>query len=243
MGNEHGPVRRTRGGLFITFEGPDGSGKTTQVEKLAKWLRGCGLEPLLLRQPGSTVLGERIRGILVDSRGEAAVGSIAPLAELALMFADRAQQIAELIQPALEAGRVVVCDRYTDSSEAYQGAGRGLGSERVLAVHRAICDGFQPDLTVLLLPDADKALRRARRRNEQFRREHGGADENRFEAEGEAFFRRVHAAYAAIAEREPERVLQLGEGSIEEIAEAIRGAVETRLPARSTRVIPPRSIV
>ena len=216
-------------GLFLTFEGPDGSGKTTQIRLLAEWLRGQGVEPVLLRQPGSTALGERIRGILVDSRGEAAVGAVAPLAELALMFADRAQQLAEVIRPALAGGRVVICDRYTDSSEAYQGEGRGLGAGRVLEVHRAICDGFQPDLTVLLLPDADEALSRARHRNEQVQREHGGADENRFEAEGATFFRRVHAAYAAIAEREPGRVLRLGEGSIEEIAAAIQVAVGARL--------------
>ena len=236
MGSELSPAAsNTRSGLFVTFEGPDGSGKTTQVRLLAEWLRARGVDPVLLRQPGSTALGERIRGILVDSRGETAVGAITPLAELALMFADRAQQIAEVILPALDAGRVVICDRYTDSSEAYQGAGRGLGSERVLAVHRAICNAFQPDLTVLLLPDAEKALRRARRRNEHFQREHGGADENRFESEGEAFFRRVHAAYALIAEREPERVLRLGEGSVEKIAEAICAAVEPRLPAPRER--------
>ncbi|WP_419806819.1 dTMP kinase [Terriglobus sp.] len=229
MGSEQDPILQAGRGLFLTFEGPDGSGKTTQVRLLAKWLRTRDLEPVLLRQPGSTALGERIRGILVDSRGEAAVGAIAPLAELALMFADRAQQIAEIIRPALAEGRVVVCDRYTDSSEAYQGAGRGLGSDRTLAVHRAICDDFQPDLTVLLLPDADLALERARKRNEQFQREHGGANENRFEAEGEAFFRRVHAAYAAIAEREPERVLRLGDGSVEEIAAAIQKSVEAKL--------------
>ena len=217
-------------GLFVTFEGPDGSGKTTQIKLLADSLRARGLDPVLLRQPGSTALGERIRAILVDSRGEATVGAVTPLAELALMFADRAQQIAEVIQPALAAGQVVLCDRYTDSSEAYQGAGRGLGSERVLAVHRAICDGFQPDVTVLLLPDAEKALKRAQRRNEHFRREHGGADENRFEAEGEAFFRRVYAAYGAIAEREPERVLRFGEGSIAEVASAIREAIWPHLP-------------
>lgn len=216
-------------GLFVTFEGPDGSGKTTQVKLLAEWLRRGGVEPVLLRQPGSTALGERIRNILVDSRGEATIGAIAPLAELALMFADRAQQIAEVIRPALAEGRLVICDRYTDSSEAYQGAGRGLGSDRVLAVHQSICDGFQPDLTVLLLPDAEKALERAQRRNERFQREHGGADENRFEAEGEMFFRRVHAAYATIAEREPKRVVRLGEGSIEEVGAAIRSVVAGRL--------------
>ena len=115
-----------------------------------------------LRQPGGTALGDRIRSILLDSRSEAALGAIAPLAELALMFADRAQSIAEVILPALERGEVVLCDRYTDSSEAYQGGGRGLGAERVLAVHAAICNGLQPDLTVMLLPDFEASLGRAR---------------------------------------------------------------------------------
>jgi dTMP kinase len=218
-------------GLFITFEGPDGSGKTTQVRLLTEWLRDNGVDPLVLRQPGSTPLGERIRAILLDSRSEALLGPIAPLSELALMFADRAQQIAEVIRPSLLAGRVVLCDRYTDSSEAYQGAGRQLGSERVLAVHQAICDGFQPHLTILLLPDAEVSLARARRRNEVFQQEHGGADENRFEAEGESFFRRVHSAYEAIARREPERVVRFGAGSIEEIAAGIREVVQARLSA------------
>lgn len=218
-------------GLFITLEGPDGSGKTTQARLLADWFRARGVEPVLLRQPGSTALGERIRGILLDSRTEAALGPVAPLAELALMFADRAQQIAEVIRPALAEGRVVLCDRYTDSSEAYQGAGRGLGSERVLTLHQELCDGLQPDITILLLPDAEVALERARLRNETYRHEHGGVDENRFEAEGEAFFRRVHAAYAAIAAREPDRVMAFSNGSVQEIAEKIQSAVKDRLPA------------
>ena len=148
-------------GFFLTFEGPDGSGKTTQIRLLAEWLRSQGREPVQLRQPGGTALGERIRSILLDSRAEEGLGEIAPLTELALMFADRAQSIREIILPALASGKVVLCDRYTDSSEAYQGAGRGLGSERVLAVHRAVCDDLQPDLTILLLPDVEAALRRA----------------------------------------------------------------------------------
>ncbi len=222
-------------GVFITFEGPDGSGKTTQIKRLTEWLRGRGVEPVLLRQPGGTPLGEKIRGILLDSKSEEGFGQIAPLAELALMFGDRAQSIREIIQPALDAGKIVLCDRYTDSSEAYQGAGRGLGAERVLAVHRAICDDLQPDLTVLLLPDVEMALQRAQRRNERYKKQHGGADENRFEAEGEAFYRRVHAGYAAIAAREPKRVALVGPGvgddSIEAIAAHIRDIVTKCLRA------------
>ena len=221
-------------GFFLTFEGPDGSGKTTQMRLLAEWFGSRGMEPVMLRQPGGTSLGEHIRTILLDSRSEQTVGTIAPLAELALMFADRAQQIEQSILPGLREGRVVLCDRYTDSSEAYQGAGRQLGSARVLAVHRALCNDLQPHLTILLLPDVEKALVRARRRNERQVRTSGGADENRFEAEGEAFFRRVHAAYAAIAAREPERVALIGgDGSIESIAQAVREIVASRWKQRS----------
>ena len=217
-------------GVFITYEGPDGSGKTTQIALLAEWLRGQGHEVVLLRQPGGTALGERIRSILLDSRAAAGLGEIAPLTELALMFADRAQSIREIIAPALLAGKIVLCDRYTDSSEAYQGAGRGLGSDRVLAVHRAICDDLQPGLTVLLLPDVEAALHRARVRNARSHTLHG-IDENRFEAEGEDFYRRVHAAYAAIAQREPGRVqLIAGDDSIEIVAERVRAIALERFP-------------
>ena len=226
-------VPTQRSGLFITFEGPDGSGKTTQIRLLAEWLRSQGHEPVQLRQPGGTALGERIRAILLDSRAEEGLGEIAPLTELALMFADRAQSIREIILPALEAGRVVLCDRYTDSSEAYQGFGRGLGPERVLAVHSAVCDDLQPDLTILLLPDVEAALQRAQRRNQNFRDTHHGADENRFEAEGAEFYRRVHEGYAAIARREPQRVAMIGgDDGIETVADRVRAIVQDRVMQR-----------
>lgn len=216
-------------GFFITFEGPDGSGKTTQIRRMAEWLRDREIDPVLLRQPGGTPLGEKIRSILLDSRAQ---DPVSPLTELALMFADRAQSIHEIILPALQEGRVILCDRYTDSSEAYQGAGRGLGSERVLALHRAVCDDLQPDLTILLLPDVEKALDRARRRNQRHIQQ-TGTDENRFEAEGEAFYRRVHSAYANIAKREPKRVALIGPGTgddgIEAIAARVREIVTTHL--------------
>ncbi|SDF19304.1 dTMP kinase [Terriglobus roseus] len=216
-------------GFFITFEGPDGSGKTTQIRRTAEWLQKRGIDPVLLRQPGGTPLGEKIRAILLDSRAQ---DPVSPLTELALMFGDRAQSIHEIILPALREGRVILCDRYTDSSEAYQGAGRGLGSERVLAIHRAICDDLQPNLTILLLPDVEKALERASRRNQRHIQQ-TGTDENRFEAEGEAFYRRVHTAYVDIAKREPKRVALIGPGTgddgIEAIASRIREIITTRL--------------
>jgi dTMP kinase len=217
-------------GFFIVFEGLDGSGKTTQLNRLAATLAAQGRNVVTLRQPGGTALGDRIRGILLDSKSEAALGPITPLAELALMFADRAQSIAEIILPALAAGSIVLCDRYTDSSEAYQGAGRELGSERVLALHAAVCDNLQPDLTLLLLPDLAASLRRARRRNTRHVQQHG-SDENRFEREGNAFYQRIHAAYEAIAVREPNRVVPIrDDASIEVIEARIQAIVAERLP-------------
>ena len=216
-------------GFFITFEGLDGSGKTTQLRRLGTWLEERGQTVVSLRQPGGTALGDRIRGILLDSRSEATLGPIAPMAEMALMFADRAQSMAEVIQPALARGEVVLCDRYTDSSEAYQGAGRELGSARILAMHAAAVDGIQPDLTLLLLPDLVTSLGRARRRNTRHV-EQSGTDENRFEREGDEFYGRIHAAFEVIAAREPGRVVAIRtDAAIEVIQQQIREIVAARL--------------
>lgn len=218
-------------GFFITFEGPDGSGKTTQLRRLAARLESQGHKVVTLRQPGGTALGDRIRSILLDSRSEATHGPIAPLAEMALMFADRAQAIHEIILPALEAGAVVLCDRYTDSSEAYQGAGRQLGSERILAMHRAVCDNLQPDLTILLLPSLESSLHRARRRNQRTTQQKG-TDENRFEREDDDFYRRIHQAYEAIAAREPGRVAAIrDDAGLDQIEALIREIVVARISA------------
>ncbi len=208
-------------GIFITLEGLDGSGKTTQIKRLAKWLALHGLETVLTRQPGGTPTGDRIRALLLDSRGT----GIAPMTEMALMFADRAQAIAEVILPALESGKVVLCDRFTDSTEAYQGGGRELGSEPVLALHKLICGNLQPDLTLLLLTDLEPSLERARNRNQRID-ENIGPDENRFELEQEAFHRRVWEKYHEIAAREPNRVILIeGELSIDKVHERIVEAV------------------
>jgi dTMP kinase len=212
-------------GVFITLEGLDGSGKTTQIKRLAAWLTRRGQEPVLLRQPGSTPTGDRIREILLNSRTR----GVAPMAEMALMFADRAQSIAEIIQPALDAGRIVICDRYTDSTEAYQGGGRELGSQIVLDMHRLICGGLQPDLTLLLLPGFEVSLNRARRRNDRVEAE-TGSSEGRFESETDAFFRRVWEKYREIAAREPDRVARIeGDLSIDEVHEQILEAVSERI--------------
>lgn len=222
-------------GYFITFEGLDGSGKTTQLRRLADWLTSSGHAVVTLRNPGSTALGDRIRSVLLDSRSESSLGAIAPLAEMALMFADRAQSIAEIIQPALDAGSIVLCDRFTDSSEAYQGAGRELGSRRILEMHEAVCNNLQPDLTVLLLPSLEASLVRARRRNQR-QTQGNGADENRFERESDDFYARIHEAYQQIARREAQRVVTIGDdpsgnNSIDAIELRIRAAVSARIPA------------
>jgi dTMP kinase len=210
--------------MFITFEGLDGSGKTTQLRLLAGALEADGHRVVTLRQPGGTAL---------DSKSEAELGGIAPEAEMALMFADRAQSLHQVILPALGEGRIVLCDRYTDSSEAYQGAGRGLGAERILAMHQAVCNGVQPELTILLLPPLEASLARARRRNERHARQ-SGADENRFEREGDAFYGRVYEQYAAIARREEHRVAVFAEEArIEVIAERIISVVRRRLAERA----------
>lgn len=215
-------------GVFITFEGLDGSGKSTQLRLLGAGLEARGKRVVTLRQPGGTALGDRIRSLLLDSRSEEAFGAIAPATEMALMFADRAQSLAEVVYPALASGAVVLCDRYTDSSEAYQGAGRALGPGRIRAMHQAVCEGFQPQLTFLLLPPLEASLRRARRRNERHLQTRG-TDENRFEREGDHFYSLVYAQYEEIARREPDRVLAMrDDASIEFIAGRLLAAVLER---------------
>src|SRR5258708_10096666 len=224
-------------GYFITFEGLDGSGKTTQLRRLAATLEAEGHTVVTLRNPGGTALGDRIRSVLLDSKAETASGPIAPAAEMSLMFADRAQSIAEIVLPALAAGSIVLCDRYTDSSEAYQGGGRQLGSERVLAMHAAACDNLQPDLTLLLLPSLESSLKRARRRNQRHV-ERQATDENRFEREPDVFYRRIYDKYKEIAAREPHRAVIIDRtDSIAEIAREIHTIAAKRI-STADRPIP-----
>jgi dTMP kinase len=213
-------------GRFITFEGLDGCGKSTHLERLASVLQNEGVEVLATREPGGTAIGELVRGILLDSRTR----GMAPLAELALMFGSRAQLISEVILPALNRGAWVLCDRYTDSSEAYQGAGRQLGVDAVQTLHRVICLGLQPDLTLLLDNDVAASLARARRRNLATE---GDSDENRFEQENRAFFERVHQQFLTIARREPERVAVIdARRSMEAVHKEVVAEVRERLLAR-----------
>jgi dTMP kinase len=191
-------------GKFITFEGLDGSGKSTQVEKLARVLRGLGSTIKVTREPGGTATGEKIRELILHSQ----TAGLSSMTEMALMFASRAQHIHEVILPAIACGQIVICDRFTDSTEAYQGGGRKLGTKPVLDLHKILCGNLQPDLTILLDNDAVLTVGRARRRNRKLKNGSGRAekDENRFEQESRAFFGRVRHAYLEIAKREPQRV-------------------------------------
>lgn len=207
----------SRRGKFITFEGLDGTGKSTQMRKLGAALRAEGHKVLETREPGGTATGEKIRRVLLDSATE----GLSPMAEMALMFAARAQHIAQVIEPALGRGQIVLCDRFTDSTEAYQGGGRKLGSDVVLKLHRVLCGDLWPDMTVLLDSDPAMSVGRARRRNQRATQaaikgannssnKSAGKhphDENRFEQQTQSFFNRVREGYMAIAAREPQRVV------------------------------------
>jgi dTMP kinase len=217
----------SRRGKFITFEGLDGAGKSTQMRRLAAVLRAAGHKVVETREPGGTPTGEKIRKVLLDSSTD----GLAPLAEMALMFSSRAQHIAEVIEPGLSAGAVVLCDRFTDSTEAYQGSGRKLGSEAVRELHRVLCGNLQPDLTILLDSNPHASVNRARRRNKRVSKTASRShDENRFEQETRAFFNRVREGYQAIAKREPGRVVMVdARGTPGQTHEKVREIVQRKL--------------
>ena len=205
-------------GLFITFEGGEGSGKTTQLQALLSYLRSRGWDPVDTRDPGGTCIGKQIRSLLLD-RGN--VGMV-PATELLLYEASRAQLVHEIIRPALAAGRTVLCDRFTDSTVAYQGYGRGLDLELIARLSALTTDGLRPDVTFLLDLEPAVGLRRARQRVTERKERH-----DRIEEEVLAFHQRVRAGYRAIAAAEPERVIIL-DASLEtaEVEGRIRGRVD-----------------
>jgi dTMP kinase len=182
-------------GLFLTFEGIEGCGKTTQMDRAADWLKARGRAVVTTREPGGTALGVRLREALLHARED-----VEPGAELLLLVADRRQHLVELIEPALAAGTAVLCDRYTDSSRAYQGAGRGLGEALVDELHRGFCPRV-PDRTYLFDCPVEVALQRVAKRS--------GADFDKIEREDLAFHRRVRSAYRRRARSEPRRFLVL----------------------------------
>lgn len=176
-------------GLFITFEGGDGCGKTTQIKLLEKYLQSKGYKTLLTREPGSKGLGVKVREILLNYDGE-----VSPVCESFLFLADRAQNVDCIIKPALEEGTIVICDRHTDSSVAYQGYGRGLDIDRINMLNNIATSGLKPDLTIVL--DVDVKTSQAR----------VGAEKDRMESAGIEFFERVRKGFLEIAKQEPERV-------------------------------------
>ncbi|MEO6827688.1 MAG: dTMP kinase [Microbacteriaceae bacterium] len=200
-------------GLFITLEGGDGSGKSTQSELLSAWLESIGHHVLRTREPGGTDVGVEVREIVLHHRGH-----ISPRAEALLYAADRAQHIATLVRPALRRGEIVVQDRYIDSSIAYQGSGRELDPARIRDLSLWAAEGLLPDLTILL--DLDEDLARGRMNGSRPRYD-------RLEAEDAEFHSRVRAAYLGLADAEPDRFLVLdASGSVADVAAAIRARVE-----------------
>jgi len=209
----------TRPGLFVTFEGIDGSGKTTQLRLLAQRLGELGHEVVVSCEPGGTAIGKQIRKILLDANNQ----ELAPTAELLLYFAARAQNVEELILPSLDAGKIVLVDRFTDSTLAYQAAGRGLGEEVVLQLDRIACRGLKPDVTFLIDIDVETSLARARARNEQTVGEEAG--QTRMDEQTVEFHRRVAAAYERLAARAAERFRRIdGRTSVEEVAAQVWSA-------------------
>lgn len=205
--------------MFITLEGPEGSGKTTQARLLAEWLRERGHEVVLVREPGGTPIGDQIRAVLHDPANTA----MAPWTEVFLYAASRAQLVSEVIRPALEAGKVVLCDRYADSTLAYQGYGRGLDLETLRGIIALATGGLTPDLTLYLDIAPEEGL--ARRRT-------GGEELNRLDQETLEFHRRVRAGYLELASQEPQRwVVVDAREPIEVVQETLRWILSQRMPA------------
>lgn len=213
------PNRRLPDGLFVSFEGVEGSGKSTQIERLAAWLEEAGHSVTIAREPGTTEVGEWIRRFLLET----APDELAPEAELALFVAARAQLAAEVIRPALAEGRVVLVDRFGDSSTAYQGYGYGLDPERVEEWNAWATDGLEPDLTVLIdVPVSEGAVRR------------GGRAPDRLERRSRAYHERVREGYDQLARNHSDRFCVIeGRRSIGEIQSAIRDRVRELLAART----------
>ena len=176
-------------GLFITFEGGDGCGKTTQIKLIDEYLRNKGYKTLLTREPGSKGLGVKLREILLNYDGE-----VSPTCESFLFLADRAQHVDCIIKPALEEGTIVLCDRHTDSTVAYQGYGRGLDLEQIYKLNNIATNGLKPDLTVVLDVDVETSQARV------------GKEKDRMESAGIEFFERVRKGFLEIAKQEPSRV-------------------------------------
>ena len=200
-------------GLFITFEGADGCGKTTQLKLLAEYLTNKGLEVVITREPGAKGLGEKVREILLNYDGE-----VSDRCESFLFLADRAQHIDMIINPAIAQGKIILCDRHTDSSVAYQGYGRGLSIERINMLNNLAVNGRYPDMTLVFDIDVETSMKRV------------GEEKDRMESAGMDFFNRVRNGYLEIAKQEPNRVKVLdARKSIEEIHKDVIELIEELL--------------
>ncbi len=209
-------------GYFITFEGIEGCGKTTQIRLLGKHLESLGYRVVTTREPGGCMISDKIRSILLDADNRGMV----PLTELFLYAAARAQHVAEIIRPALEAGCVVLCDRFTDATIAYQSFGRGIDRATIDSLNTLACQSISPDLTILIDCEAAVGLERAKRRIEAT----AGPREERFELEALEFHRRVREGYLTLAQNETQRFLRVdGCGTIADTSSAIVGQVQARL--------------
>ena len=200
-----------RKGLFITFEGADGCGKTTQIELLNKYLQNKGYETLLTREPGAKGLGVKLREILLNYDGE-----VSPNCESFLFLADRAQHVDCIIKPAINEGKIILCDRHTDSTVAYQGYGRGLDLDRINYLNDIATSGLKPDLTIVFDVDVETSMSRV------------GKERDRMESAGMDFFNKVRNGYLKIAEKEPERVKVISSSdTIENIHKKVVELVES----------------
>lgn len=209
--------------LFVTFEGLDGSGKSTHLERASRWLASRGVEHLVTHEPGGTVIGTAIRKVFLDRRH----GAMDPRVELLLVFAARRQNLVERIEPALERGHPVLCDRWTDSTIAYQGYGRGVPLADIAEVEALATDRRRPDLTLYFDLPADQARARG---HSKHRRRSGRVD--RLDAEELAFYERVRTGYRELARDEPERIVEIdSSGSIEATEAAVRAALARLVPA------------
>jgi dTMP kinase len=206
-------------GRFITFEGIEGVGKSTQVARLSAALKERGIEHVVTREPGGTPLAENIRQLVLQSNGEV----VPPSAELLLMFAARAVHLNNLIQPSLNAGRWVICDRFTDATYAYQGGGRGMDPAEIVRLEAMVQGTLRPDLTLLLEAPVAQSLQRARKRN-------ADTPTDRFETERAEFFERVAAAYRERAESQPQRVVRIDSA---QSADAVTSSILDVLKKRS----------
>lgn len=196
-------------GLFITFEGCDGCGKTTQLELLARYLQGKGYDVIVTREPGAKGLGEKLREILLNYDGE-----VSSNCESFLFLADRAQHIDTIVKPAIDAGKIVLCDRHIDSTAAYQGYGRGLDLEQINYLNNIATSGLKPDLTLLFDVDIETSMARV------------GKNKDRMESAGIEFQEKVRRGYLELAQKEPERIKVFDSGkTIEQLHQEVLGTM------------------